>query len=307
MNETALKSLRDAFGEALVELGSENDDIVVLTADLAESTRVQDFEKKFPNRFFQIGVAEQNLAGVSAGLAFAGKIPFMTSYSAFSPYGNWAQIRTSICYSDANVKIVGTHSGFSPSRDGATHQALEDIALTRVLPNLTVVVPADARETKKAVKEITKHIGPVYLRLTRDSTPIITKEDDKFEIGKAKILREGNDITIIGCGPVLAEVLNSSEGVSCEVINCSTIKPLDKETILNSVKKTKKVITVEEHQINGGLGSAVCELLSESFPVPVTRIGVKDSFGMSGSYEELLDKYNLSAKHIKKVIMEVIK
>ncbi len=307
MNDTALKSLRDAFGEALLELGGEHPEIVALTADLAESTRVQEFENKFPDRFFQVAVAEQNMAGIAVGLASSGKIPFISSYAAFSPYGNWAQIRTSICYSNENVKIVGTHSGFSASKDGATHQAMEDIALTRVLPHLVVLAPADAIETKKIVKAAAEYKGPVYIRLTRDATPTLTNENTNFVIGKATLLREGSDITLIGCGPILAEVLKAADGFSCDVINCSTIKPLDKDTILKSAGKTKKVITVEEHQIAGGWGSAVCELLSENMPVPVTRMGMKDSFGESGKYEELLEKYELNAKHIRKVITEMLK
>ena len=299
------KSLRDGFGEAILELGENNPDVVVLTADLSESTRVQEFEKKYPQRFVQVGVAEQNLAGIAAGLALSGKIPFMTSFGIFSPGGNWLQVRTSICYSNANVKIIGSHTGFSAAGDGATHQALEDIAITRVLPNLTVVVPSDFNETKQAVMAIAEHNGPVYLRLSKEPTPPVISESQKFEIGTAQVLREGKDITVIFCGPIGAEVLKATEelNLDCEIINSSTIKPLDEKTIISSARKTNNVITVEEHQIIGGLGGAVSELLAQNFPVKVTRIGVKDTYGESGDYYELLDKYELSAQHIKKVIL----
>jgi transketolase len=306
-NETRTKkSLRDAFGEALLELGSENENVVVLSADLSDSTRAHGFELKFPQRFIQVGVAEQNMASIAAGLSTAGKIPFITSYTAFSPYGNWSQIRTSICLSKENVKIIGAHSGFSAAVYGATHLGLEDIALTRVLPNLVVLAPCDFIETKKAVKAAAQHQGPVYIRLSRDPVKILTKENTKFDIGKAQLMKTGDEVTIIGCGPILGEVLDAAEGFSCDIINCSTIKPLDEETILKSAQKTKKVITVEEHQIAGGLGGAVCESLSK-WSIPVTRIGVKDLVGESGSYEDLLEKHGLTANHIKKVIESICK
>ena len=312
-NEKDKKSQRDGFGQALLELGETNPDVVVLTADLSESTRVQSFEKMYPQRFVQVGVAEQNMAGIASGLALSGKIPFMASFGIFSPGNNWLQVRTSICYSNANVKIIGTHAGLSASSDGATHQALEDIAITRVLPNLTVIVPADYHETKKAVKAASEHIGPIYIRLSRDSITPITEEKSDFNIGKAQILQEGDDITVIFCGPIGAGVmtavneLKKDNDISCEVINCSTIKPLDEKTILGSVKKTGKVVTVEEHQVSGGLGGAVSELLSEKLPVKIVRVGVKDTFGESGKYDELLDKYGLSSEHIGKAIVTAYK
>ena len=312
LNSAGKKSLRDAFGEAILELGKANEDIVVLTADLSESTRAHFFEKEFPHRFIQTGVAERNMAGIAAGLALSGKIPFMTSFSVFSPGENLSQIRTSICLSKVNVKIVSSHSGFSAGRDGSTHQALEDIAATRVLPHLTVIAPSDFYEAKKAVKAAAEHKGPVYLRLARDPTDPVTKEESRFEIGKAYVISKGKDVSIIFCGPVGAEALKAvkeseKEGVSCELISCPTIKPLDEETILESVKKTKKVITVEEHQVNGGLGGAVCEMLAENYPAPVTRIGAMDTFGGSGGYEELLKKYRIDSEYIKAVILKVTK
>lgn len=307
-----LRSTRDAFGEALMELGTENENIVVLSADLSESTRTKQFNETFPKRFFQVGVAEQNMAGIAAGLALSGKIPFMTSFAVFSPGRNWDQIRVSICYSGANVKIASSHAGLASGPDGASHQALEDIALTRVLPNLTVICPADYNQTKKAVKAVAAHTGPVYLRLFRPDTPLLTGKNDIFEIGKAQVLQEGTDVTLAGTGPILAEVLAAAKelgkrNISCEVINVSTIKPLDRETILASVKKTKRIITVEDHQVHCGLGGAVAELVAQEFPVPLKIIGVEDTFGESGKYEELLDKYGLSAKHIYKRVVDFLK
>ncbi len=305
-------STRQGFSEGLVTAGEKNNAVVVLTADLAESTQSHLFAKKFPNRFIEVGVAEQNMTGIAAGLALSGKIPFTTSYGIFTPGLNWLQLRTSVCFPKANVKIVGTHGGFSTGPDGATHQALEDIALTRVLPNMTVVVPCDYEQAKKATIAAAEHVGPLYLRLTREPTPKITTSDDAFEIGKAQIPAKGDDITIIACGPILHSVLAvveklSYRGVTCDVINCHTIKPLDEKTILESVKKTKKVITVEEHQIAGGLGGAVAELLSDVMPVFIKRLGAKDTFSESGQYEELLEKYGLGQKAIELAILEMKK
>lgn len=299
------KSTRDGFGDALVELGELNKDVVVLAADIKESARCHIFANKFPDRFIEVGVAEQNMAGIATGLALSGKIPFMVSYAAFSPGRNWDQIRVSICYSQANVKIAGSHAGISVGPDGATHQALEDIALTRVLPNMTVISPADYIEAKKATIAAANIKGPVYLRFFREPTPIITTEEAPFEIGKAQVLVEGKDITIIASGPILYEVLKAADelkkenNLECEIINCATIKPPDENTILESAKKTKRVLTVEEHQISCGLGSAVCELLSEKFPVPVKRIGMNDKFGESGTYEELKQKFGFNTNNIK--------
>ncbi|MFA6982184.1 MAG: transketolase family protein [Patescibacteria group bacterium] len=306
-----LTSNREGFGVGVVEAGKNDPNVVVLTADLSESTCVEDFQKAFPDRFIQVGVAEQNLAGIAAGMALAGKVPFMTSYGVFSPGRNWDQIRISICYSKANVKIIGSHGGLATGRDGATHQALEDIALTRVLPNMTVIVPCDYDEARKATLAAARVHGPVYIRLCREKTPTLTSPTDDFEIGKAQILKQGEKVTLVGCGPILANALEAAieleeQGISCEVINCSTIKPLDEKTLLASARKTGKVITIEDHQIIGGLGSAVAELLSETFPVKMKRLGMRDKFGESGTYEELLHKYEMDPSAIKKAIIEIL-
>jgi len=303
---------RDGYGEGVVQAGDENADVVVLCCDLVESTRNEAFAKKYPNRYFELGAAEQNMMGVAAGLALSGKVPFTSSYAVFSPGRSWDQLRVSVCYSKANVKVVGAHAGISVGPDGATHQALEDLAITRVLPNLTVVAPCDSIEAKKATLAIAKHVGPCYIRLTREKTPVFTREDTPFELGKAQIFREGKNITIVACGPLVYEALKAAEelqtkhNISCEVINCPTIKPLDAKTIVESARKTKMVVTVEEHQITGGLGAAVCEALAENYPVPVQRIGMPDTFGESGEPIELLEKYGMSANHIKIVIRQML-
>jgi len=307
-----LRSTRDGFGDALLELGKKNKDVVVVSADLAESTRVHNFAKKFPQRFFEVGVAEQNAMGVAAGLALSGKIPYLASFGVFSPGRNWDQLRVSVAYSQANVKIVSSHTGLSVGEDGASHQALEDIALVRTLPNMTVIVPADYYQAKRATIEAAKLNGPVYLRFGRPASPIITNNSSDFKIGRADVLLKGSDLTIIGCGPILHEALLAakelqSKKIKAEVINCHTIKPLDKATILRSVKKTKCLITVEDHQIAGGLGSAILEMLAENFPVPAQMIGVRDTFGESGRPSELWDKYGLSHSHIVKAAWQVLK
>lgn len=300
---------RDGFGEALVELGEQNKNVVVLTADLAESTKVLDFAKKFPERFIECGVAEQNMAGIAAGLAAEGKIPFITSYAVFSPGRNWDQIRVSICYSNLPVKIIGCHTGLSVGPDGATHQALEDISMMRVLPNMTVVVPCDAPQAKQATIAISNIIGPCYLRLTREKTPVI---NSSFKIGKAEILETyGHDAAIVACGPLVYQALKASqelndEGIKTMVINNHTIKPLDKVTLLKVARDCGAVVTVEEHQIAGGMGSAVCELLSANYPIPMEYIGMPDSFGESGEPEQLLAKYGMSIGKIKEAVKSVI-
>lgn len=301
---------RNGYGEGVVEAGEKNDKVVVLCADLSESTRSHLFRAKFPKRFIQVGVAEQNMAGISAGLALDGKIPFMASYSVFNPGRNLDQIRTSICYSKANVKIVGSHSGLSPAPDGATHQALEDIAITRSLPNLTVISPADYQEAKKATLESAKHNGPVYIRLARKATPVFTTQDTPFDIKKAQTFMEGRDVTVFSTGPILYEAMRAAHNlrlkheIICEVVNISTIKPLDKRTVLEKAKKTRKVVVVEEHQVNGGLGGAISEYLGQNYPIPIKIIGVEDTFGESGKYEELLEKYELNEQHIEIKIRE---
>ncbi len=306
------KATRDGFGEGLLWLGDQNSDVVALTADLAESTRVLEFAKKYPERFVECGVAEQNMIGVAAGLALTGKIPFAASYATFSPGRSWDQVRVSVCYSQANVKIVGAHSGVSVGPDGATHQALEDIAITRVLPNLTVIQPIDSVEAYKATLAIGQMKGPAYLRLTREKTPVITSMESPFQVGKANILKEGKDVAVIGCGPILYNGLQAAlelekEGVNVLVINLHTIKPIDSETVLWAAKLCGSVVTVEEHQVNGGLGSAVAEELAKHYPVPIEMIGMQNSFGESGKPEELIEKYGMGAKSIKEAIKKVIK
>ncbi len=301
------EELRNGINEALIEAGGLYGNLVVLTADLTESTRVKGFRDNFPNRFINVGVAEQNLASISAGIALTGKTVVMSSYGTFNPGRNWEQIRISICYSNANVKILGGHVGLSSNLQGYSHQAVEDIALTRVLPNMVVLSPCDYYEAKKAVLEAIKYKGPVYIRYTKDKCPILTTKDSEFQIGKAQILKEGKDLTIIGTGPVLFEALladKKTKNVDCEIINLSSIKPLDKDTILKSAKKTKKVITVEEHQIDGGMGSAICELLSQEYPVTVKRLGIPNIHTKSGTYAELKYEFGIDSTHITKVISE---
>lgn len=306
------KGTRDGFGEALLELGEQDERVVALTGDLAESTRVLGFAEKYPERFIECGVAEQNMMGVAAGLALAGKIPFATSYATFSPGRSWDQLRVSVCYSEANVKVIGGHTGVSVGPDGATHQALEDIAITRVLPNLTVIQPMDSIESAKATIAVAHAAGPHYLRLTRDKTPVITTVDSPFKIGHAEILKEGKDVALIGCGPILYNGLKAAleleqENIHVLVINSHTIKPLDEKTITWAAKLTGAVVTLEEHQVHGGLGSAVAECLAQNYPVPQEFVGMPDSFGESGTPEELWDKYGMGVESIKQAIHKVIK
>ena len=304
-----LRALRDGFGSGIVKAALKDSRVVALTADLSESLKLEEFKKKFPGRFFEVGVAEQNLAGVGAGLALEGKIPFITSFASFSPSINWNQLRVSICYNKANVKIASSHAGVTTGEDGATHQALEDIALTRVLPGMNVIVPADALEAERATIEIAKTKSPTYLRLGREKFPQITSENI-FKIGKANILKKGKDLTLIACGNMVFQALKAAEelekkGSHIEIINNHSIKPFDKKTILDSAVKTGVVLTVEEHQVSGGLGSVVSEVLSGE-RIPVHRIGVKDRFGTSGSASELLDFYGLSSMKIIKKIERVL-
>jgi len=303
---------RNGFGDGVVEAGKQNKDVVLLCCDLTESTRSLAFKQNFPDRFIEVGVAEQNMAGIAAGLSFSGKIPFITSYAVFSPGRNWDQIRVSICYSEANVKIIGAHAGISVGPDGATHQALEDVAIMRVLPNMTVVVPCDYFDAKKAAIEAAKFKGPFYMRFAREKTPVITTEQTPFKIGRAEIFRHGDDVTIIANGPLVYQSLLAAEeldkkGISVQVINCHTIKPLDKVTIINAAKHTKAIVTAEEHQIIGALGGAISELLSENFPVPIKRVGVRDRFGESGEPDQLMKKFNLVKEDIIDAVNEVLK
>jgi len=287
------KSTRDAFGEELFKQAAREPRIVIVSVDLASSLRVDKFARRFPKRFYEIGVAEQNAAGVAAGLALGGKIPFLVSFACFSPSLNWGQIRQSIALNKANVKIIGSHGGLATGPDGATHQALEDIALMRVLPNMKVFAPLDFNETKKVVREMIKDEGPCYLRLTRPDT--IVYPSHSFQAGKPQVLKRGRNATLIGFGPILAETIDrfEKELTGIEVINCPTLKPLEPEIIIRSIEKTKKVITLEDHQINGGLGSIVAEIMAENkLKRSLIRIGMNDQFGESArDYKELWKKY----------------
>lgn len=303
---------RNGYGDALVELGKEDDRIVVLTADLAESTRAHLFQKQFPERFVECGVAEQNMMGVAAGLALSGKIPFVSSYAVFVPGRCWDQLRVSVCYSNANVKIAGAHAGISVGPDGATHQALEDIAITRVLPGLTVLVPCDYEETKKATIASAKMEGPVYIRFAREKTPVMTTSKTPFVIGKTQVIRSGDAITIAACGPLLHRALRAAEelgrnGIEAEVLNCHTLKPFDEQTLLKSVRKTGCCVTVEEHQITGGLFGAVSETIVKTHPVPVIPVGMPNVFGESGEPEELLEKYGMTVNAILSASKKALK
>jgi transketolase len=309
-----MKSIRDGFGEALEELGQKDDRIVVLTADLADSTRVKAFADKFPDRFFQVGVAEQGMVTIAAGMAEYGKIPFTTSYAVFSPGRTFEQIKVTAALNNLPVKIVGAHAGFGASVYGATHESLEDIALMRVIPNMVVVSPCDYEEAKKATIAIANNGKPTYLRLARQDSPKITKPDDKFEIGKANTLYEGLDpqVAIIGCGPVLSEALDAAYelkdiGIETIVINSHTIKPIDDIAITNAARLCDAIVTVEEHQVMGGLGSAVAEVVAQTHPVPMEFIGVHDSFGESAlDYRELWKKFGLTKENIIEAVKKVI-
>jgi transketolase len=296
--------IRKGFGRGLLEAGRRDENVVAACADLTDSTQMSLFRDAYPERFVEIGVAEQNLVTVGAGMAAMGKIPFVSSYAAFSPGRNWEQIRTTICLNDRPVKVVGSHAGISVGPDGATHQMLEDIALMRVLPNMVVVAPGDAIEAEKATLAMAEDPRPNYLRLAREATPVFTTKQTPFEIGKAYVYAPGEDITVIATGAMTYQALVAAEklfreGIDVEVIHCPTIKPLDEETLLRSVKRTGLVLTIEEAQAAGGLGGAVSELLSEKYPVRMRRMGIKDRFGESGEPNQLLEKFGLTAKHIQ--------
>ena len=306
------KSIRSAFGNTLANLGETNKDIVVLDADLACSTQTQIFAKKYPDRFFDCGIAEQDMLATAAGLASEGKIPFAASFAVFVTGRAYDQIRNSICYPNFNVKIIGTHGGITVGEDGATHQALEDVALMRALPNMTVIIPADCTECEQAVKYAAQHKGPVYIRIARSNVPDVFNSDYHFDINKAVIMEQGKDVSIFTNGETLAEVLQAAEilkqnGISAEVINVPVVKPLDIQTIISSAKKTDAVFTVENHSIIGGLGSAICEALSENYPCKVFRIGVNDEFGQSGEAGQLLEHYGLNSVNIAKTISKKLK
>ena len=303
--------IRKGFGRGLKAAGEADENVVALSADLTDSTQISLFKAAFPERFIEIGVAEQNLVTVSSGMAAMGKIPFCSSYAAFSPGRNWEQIRTTIALNEQPVKIVGSHAGVSVGPDGATHQMLEDIALMRVLPHMVVVAPGDSVEAEKATKLIAQNGKPTYLRLAREATPVFTTDETPFELGKAYVLRQGTDITLLGTGTMtyqclLAARALASDGIEAEVVHVPTIKPLDEETILASIAKTGRALTAEEAQIAGGFGGAIAELLSEKHPVPLKRIGMQDRFGESGDPSELLEHFALTGKHIAFAVHEFL-
>ncbi|MCA9309296.1 transketolase family protein [Candidatus Saccharibacteria bacterium] len=302
---------RKGFGRGLKAAGEANESVVALCADLTESTQISMFRDSFPDRFIEIGIAEQNLVTVSSGMAAMGKIPFCASYSAFCPGRCWEQIRTTVCLNDQPVKIVGAHAGVSVGPDGATHQMLEDIALMRTLPNMVVIAPADSKEAEKATVAMSEDKRPNYIRLAREATPVFTTDSTPFTIGKAEIFHEGTDVSLIATGTMTYQALHAAQilekdGISAEVIHCATIKPLDEHTILASAKKTGRVITIEEAQIAGGFGSAVAELLSEKLPTQVHRIGIKDHFGESGKPDELLRAFGLTHTHIAMAVHSML-
>lgn len=306
-----LEPIRAGFGRGLKKAGENDDHVVALCADLTESTQMHLFKEAFPKRFVEVGVAEQNLVTLASGMARAGKIPFASSYAAFSPGRNWEQIRTTICLNNQPVKIVGSHAGVSVGPDGATHQMLEDIALMRVLPNMVVIAPGDSIEAEKATLLVAKNNMPSYLRLAREKTPIFSTENSPFEIGKAYVLQEGTDVCLMGTGTMTYQLLKAAHllaehGINAEVLHVPTIKPLDGYTILNSAKKCGRVVTAEEAQAAGGFGGAICELLTDKLPMPVMRIGMNDRFGESGSPNELLGHFGLDSKSITNKVMDFI-
>lgn len=305
---------RQGYGEGLVLAGERDERVVVLCADLTESTRSILFQEKFPDRFVEIGVAEQLLATVASGMANFGKIPFISSYAVFSPGRNYEQIRTTVALNDVPVKIAGAHAGISVGPDGATHQALDDIALMRVMPNMVVVVPCDATQTRKATVAIAQNGRPSYLRFAREKTPVFTTEETPFEIGRAQVFWGGENpaVAIVACGSLVYQALLAAKElekhkISVRVINCHTIKPLDKDTLLKAAEDCGAIVTVEEHQINGGLGGAVAEVLSENYPVPIKRVGVQDRFGESGDPMILMEKFGLSKESIIKAVTSVLR
>lgn len=313
MSEVKKIATRQSYGEALVELGKEHDDLVVLDADLAEATKTAIFRKEFPERHIDCGIQESDMVGIAAGLASCGKVPFCSSFAMFAAGRAYEQVRNSVGYPHLNVKIGATHAGISVGEDGATHQCLEDLALMRVIPGMVVINPADDVEAKAAVKAAYEYEGPVYLRFGRLAVPVINDRPDyKFEIGKGYVVKEGTDVTIIATGLEVSAAIDAAEllskdGISAEIVNIHTIKPIDKELVIKEAEKTGKVVTVEEHSVIGGLGSAVCEVLSENHPLPVKRIGVYDRFGESGPAVELLHKYKLDGEGIAEQVKEYLK
>ena len=303
MTEVKMKSLRDAYGQALAELGAENENIVVLDSDLSGSTRTSVFAARFPERFFNMGVAEQDMISTAAGLAAAGKIPFASTFAVFASGRAWDQVRQSVCMGRMNVKIVASHGGITVGEDGPTHQALEDMALMRVMPNISVIVPADAHETAAAVRAVAGIDGPFYIRTARDKFPVLLPEDFSFTPGKGTLLREGSDVAIVACGIMVSKALEaaellSAEGISAAVVNMSTIKPLDEELTLSLAASAGAIVTAEEHSVIGGLGSAVAEVISENDPVPVVRVGMRAAVGSSGKPDELLNKFGMTTEMV---------
>lgn len=306
IDKTKTKSIRAAYGKTLVELGKTNENIVVLDADLACSTQTIQFGKEFPERFFNMGIAEQDMIATAAGLASQGKIAFASTFAMFATGRTYDQIRNSVCYPKFNVKIVATHGGITVGEDGASHQALEDVSLMRGLPNMTVIIPADCKECEEAIKYAATHEGPMYIRIARTNVPDVFDENYKFDL-KAKVLKEGKDVTIVTNGETLAEVIECANilgksGIDAQIISMPVVKPLDNDTILEEAKKTNFVVTVENHSIIGGLGSAICELLSEKMPTPVYRIGINDEFGQSGEQRKLMDFYGLTGEKLAEKI-----
>ena len=312
MSEVKKIATRESYGEALKELGETNENIVVLDADLSGATKTGVFKKAFPERHFNAGIAEADMIGIAAGLATTGKIPFASTFAMFASGRAYEQVRNSVCYPNLNVKVCATHGGISVGEDGASHQALEDLAIMRNLPNMVVMCPSDDVEARLALKAAAEHVGPVYMRFGRAAVPVVHDENMTFEIGKGEVLKEGKDVSLIANGLCVAPALEaanklSEEGIDVEVINICTIKPLDEELVLASAKKTGKVVTAEEAWVTGGLGGAVCELLSEKCPTPVLRIGMPDRFGESGPAGELLEKYGFTAEAFAEKIREFVK
>jgi transketolase len=301
-----VKATRDAYGEALLELGREKEDVVVLDADCSESTRTKKFGEEFPERFFNVGVAEQDLIGTAAGLAISGKIAYASTFAIFTCRA-WEQIRNTVAYDQLSVKIVATHSGLSDGVDGVSHQSLEDVSIMRSIPGISVFVPSDATQTKFVIKGISNHPGPAYVRLGRGPVPVLYDDDSQLGLFSANVLKEGKDVSIISCGVMVheairAEKILSSNGIDAEIIDMHAIKPIDEETVIRTARKTGAVVTAEEHSIIGGLGSAIAEILSEKYPVPVGKVGIRDIFGESGSHSDLLKKYGLTAEDIVKAV-----
>ncbi|MBI4139266.1 transketolase family protein [Candidatus Uhrbacteria bacterium] len=306
------KPTRDGYGLGVVEAAKKNPNILVLCADLTESTRNLEFKKLFPDRFVQMGVHEQLLAALGAGMALAGKIPFITSYAMFCPGRAWEQVRTNICLNDVNVKIIGSHAGVSVGPDGATHQAIEDIAIMRPIPNITIIAPCDAIEARKATVAISKKVGPCYVRFAREKTPVFTTKRTPFKIGKAEVFRNGSDVAVIACGPLVYRALQAAEelakkNIDVLVLNSHTIKPLDEKAVLAAARKCRAVVTVEEHQITGGLGGAVAELLAKKLPTPIEFVGVPNVFGESGDPNELVEHFGMGVNSITNAILTSLK